>query len=862
MKDLVAVQRKMEEDQLISSRTKILNQFTKLASQKGGDTTPEGMALKRLGIKRLSGSLEEYLNAPIRGRSSVRRKPLLAFKGKEDELALLVISSVLRCLLERPTSLQGVTGSIRRELVNTALLTQFKVEQPKLNSYLEYEYKRRGADYILSRKKRLAQMLLTNEAEAIGQDTAVALLDVLIQSNIGLIEILRRHKDNRIGKNKTQMYFLSLSADAREVIDKIQEFLTQMSILYKPILLPPKKWSIESYDTIIHGGYFFSNTIPLVKHKSKISRELFNKHLDYCNDNPESEESIKFNDLCEVINGIQNTKWRVNSYILDLVRLIIDGNLTDPNAPSDNPKCIGDIPYMEYIDVDKLILKETYGETYVTTNNKGEQYTRHTNKADYKSYYTAREKTLAKLEAINSNRVMFKLAISLAEEFKEYNCFYYSYTTDFRGRLYPVQQILNPQSHSRVKALLEFGDGVIPDEVGLYWIKVGIANSSGRDKLEFKDRVQWVDDNLLLIKEVVESPLDHVAWWNDTDEPLLFLSGCKALVDGLNGLPVHYPVPLDATCSGIQIYSGLLLDKEGAEAVNVLQTGTTPSDIYGKVADRVNLYLAKGEYPPFFEFTDSEGVLRKAYTYTEAKGLEGNVTRYWTKRNVMTQPYSVTKRGMYDQLKELFDKEESEGNHFWRGEKWVNIRLLVVLNSRAIEEIVTGATKGQEFLKDTAFYLNVENKPIKWLTPFFKFPVIQAQTRIAEKRIISALGKIKFRSFTNDIDRRRQTNAIAPNYIHSLDATLLYMTVQRCRKDGVKSFSVIHDSFAVDCNSVHLLNKHVRESYYDLFKSEPLLDWYNQVQQQAVCDIPVHPSDVIVGDLDLSEVLNSTYMFS
>ena len=142
--DLVKEQRRLEDEHLVSSKLKVLNQFSNLLSKGSGADTPEGMALKRLGIKRLSGSIKEYLNAEIRGKGSTKRKPLLIYKGREEELALLTITSILACILERPTSLQAVTNAIRRNLINATLLDRFTKEQPKLNAYLEYEYKRRG----------------------------------------------------------------------------------------------------------------------------------------------------------------------------------------------------------------------------------------------------------------------------------------------------------------------------------------------------------------------------------------------------------------------------------------------------------------------------------------------------------------------------------------------------------------------------------------------------------------------------------------------------------------------------------------------------------------------------------------------
>jgi hypothetical protein len=58
------------------------------------------------------------------------------------------------------------------------------------------------------------------------------------------------------------------------------------------------------------------------------------------------------------------------------------------------------------------------------------------------------------------------------------------------------------------------------------------------------------------------------------------------------------------------------------------------------------------------------------------------------------------------------------------------------------------------------------------------------------------------------------------------------------------------------------LNKCVRESYIELFKGNPLEEWYKQVEAQSACGIPITPASVMVGDLDLEEVMSSEYMFS
>lgn len=101
-------------------------------------------------------------------------------------------------------------------------------------------------------------------------------------------------------------------------------------------------------------------------------------------------------------------------------------------------------------------------------------------------------------------------------------------------------------------------------------------------------------------------------------------------------------------------------------------------------------------------------------------------------------------------------------------------------------------------------------------------------------------------------------NGIAPNYIHSLDATLLYRTVERCVDRGIKSFWLIHDSYGVLPNDIPILNEEVREAYIEIFEDNPLADWVAQIlpDRMDVLD------KVMVDDLDISKVRNSRYFFS
>jgi DNA-directed RNA polymerase len=844
--DLVKEQERLEGLQLTEARAKVIKNYLNLVGTDKGNVTAEGIALQKLGIERLAGVIKEYFDKPLRGTVNRQRKPLLSYKGRETDLAFLIISSVISSVMKRPASAQQLVGILLRNLKNDIMLETFQEQEPKLFAYIEYEYKKRGQDYINSRKKRLAQLLVEQQVEEIDTTTGVAMMELLVGSNLGLIEKFRRHTTNTKRAGKSPLYFFKLTEDAEEVVGNIQQFLTELSITYKPLVIPPREWGEG-----ICGGYHHSDCKGFIKLKNNKQRGIYGGLI---------KEGLDLSRLYSVVNKIQATSWRVNEWMFDVVDNILENNVTDYSKPKDNPKCIAGLPYQEYVKVDDLVKPEKFGKVF--TDARG--FPRHENRADYTAYYKRREDVLAKLEANNSRRIIYAVAFDIAKQFKKYDKFYFSYKSDFRGRLYPVQQVFNPQATSNVKALMEFGEGVESTVEGIYWLKVALANARGYDKLPYEERVAYVDANIKEILRSAESPLENVSFWTEADEPLMFLSGCKALSDALDGKLVHYPVPLDATCSGIQIYSGLLMDEEGARAVNVINNETgRPADIYKEVADVVERRLMSGDYPKEFTFTDSEGNFTEVKTTREAQGLRGKVDRKKTKRNVMTQPYSVTQRGMYEQLRELFDEAQDDGKEFWKGEKWVSIKLLTHLNTQAIFEVVKGAIIGQEYIKEITKHFNLSNKPLVWKTPIFGFPVIQASQKRRKKRLATQLGKLQFTYLTGDIDSRKQTSSIAPNFIHSLDATLMLLTVERLAEEyNVTDFALIHDSFAVPCTEVAHLNNAVRDSYVELFMSEPLAEWYEQLQAKLPNVKLQHPDEVMLYTLNIQDVWDSDYIFS
>ena len=103
---------------------------------------------------------------------------------------------------------------------------------------------------------------------------------------------------------------------------------------------------------------------------------------------------------------------------------------------------------------------------------------------------------------------------------------------------------------------------------------------------------------------------------------------------------------------------------------------------------------------------------------------------------------------------------------------------------------------------------------------------------------------------TNEVDRARHKAATAPNLIHSLDASLLHLSVQRFNSP----IALIHDSVLCRATDMSTLSHIVRETYMELFaKQDYLTDFATQIGAES--------EPPIIGDLEPSTVIDSTYFF-
>ena len=821
---MLVEQLRLEQEAHTNSMANYDAQLARMLERGNFGDSKEAILVIKVTINALAQHIEEYYELPLRGRNKQTQLYLRQMMPKSRDCALMLIRAIISPLVGGRQKALSLARKIETTLRVARDVNQLQVEAPNLSSYIERRHKHLGDAEIkkeLIKASRRATRGISMKELSLGSEV----IGLVHKSGCNLIDVY----------TEGGVTYVELSNATKELLMRSKFFFGSMLTTYYPMVEAPRDWEGLRGS----GGYYSYKDIPFIKTKN-----VFDKRALEVID-------CDLTRLQLVINKVQQQEWKVNTRVLNVVETIIKSNLVDVRSSPMNPVLYGDIPYMDTIDTTLLITKSDYGEV--------DENGRFLEKEAKNRWLRAVKEQEIRNKGIESKRLQYKLALDVARKFKKYDKFYFTYQVDFRGRLYPIQQFLNPQGSDTIKPLLEFAKGARINEQGLRWLMVHGANCYGYDKLTYNERVSKIKEMEGDIKRIAKDPIGSLKLWYDADSPLMFLAFCFAYNDYLQdpNVEITIPVQLDATCSGLQMYAGLLKDRQSALSVNVVKNGEGVNDVYLDVANKVNEYLQNGNYPKELSYKTKDKTEHTVSTAREALSIKGKVTRKLTKRNVMTQPYSVTDRGMFDQVYELLTEHQDNNTVFWEGDKFVVAKLLSSLNARAIDEIVQGAKVGQRAIKAILRKSLETEKQALWFTPIFSFPVLQRIMREKEERLRTPLGRLVLKHPTKQVHYMRMLNGIAPNFIHSLDATLLYRTVELCQEKGVEGFWLIHDSYGVLPNDVDILNESFREAFVELFEGNPLKDFAEQLLGVTAGKVV---DKIMINTLNLKEVHESEYI--
>lgn len=704
-------------------------------------------------------------------------------------------------------NLMQCARDIGKAVYSEHLLDQFAEVKPELFHYLLNDIDKR-----MSADERYKMNVMRNQALKAGVQfkewsngqvlqVGYYLIDKMVE--VGLLTMT----NERV--NAQNVVEIGFTERAEFFVSQISERIIEIAPYWTPCIEPPKDWT-----GLAEGGYHtpeMRSLGPYMVHTHSTARKFF-EHADLTKE-------------YKCINALQRTAWRVNRDMLDIVtNLSYHFDMKEIMMQADSPKPHRPA-FLDAYDgkIDESILPK---EQFVAFKAwKREMATWHT------------DERLRKLKGYR-----FGLVMQDARKFAEFPAIYFVYFRDFRGRYYVKSSGVSPQGSDLQKALIEFGNGKpLLTQGAKDWFMITGANRFGVDKVSYEDRIKWVLDNEHLILDWAKDPVSNSDWMK-ADKPLQFLAWCleynKWKIYG-DKFQSRISVGMDGSCNGLQNFSAMLRDPIGGRAVNLLPSAL-PNDIYQMVADRATALLQAR--PDTDEFKEA--------------WLGHVLTRTLVKRSVMTLPYGSKRSSCKDFIIKDYLKQgkfpELDAKAYEAAASYLSY---IVWD--AIGDVVVKAREAMDWLQQSArTIIKGGDECIRWITPT-GFPVVQVYYCQEDHRINTKLCgnmKIQIKRETDETNINRHKNGIAPNFVHSLDASHLTDAVLRCEAEGIDTFHMVHDDYGVHAADAETLYRIIRESFVGIYTEHDML----QELRDTYFDLTEPPEQ---GDLDMTQVLDSKYFF-
>ena len=828
--DLMSTQLRLEEEMTRRGQERYLRDVAKAKQAKREDGTAYGQTILSHRLETLSQGIRNWVEETSKGRAGNRN---LAFKKVRDmdpdTLAFLTLKHILSGVSSIRT-VQFVAVAIGTAIEDELRFASVReIEKRKYEKLVAGAKKRSSYHYKHIYAVRQAQRVDTWEkwSRTDRLHVGIKMLD-LCMATVGIVEITHQ----KVEKDQTLKYVRALP-DTLEWIERKNEVTQFLRPVYEPMVVQPRDW-----EDPFTGGYISSNIKPL-----KLVKTKNRAYLDEL-------KNIDMPIVYEAVNALQRTPWQINSQILEVMHTLWD-----------NGSELGGLPPREGIPMPQV------------------PHDIEVNEEAKREYRIQAAKTHMQNLSILGQRIGFSIALGIAKRFEPYRKIYFPYQLDFRGRIYAVPH-LNPQGSDYQKALLRFANGKPLGEEGWKWLAIHGANVAGYDKASLEDRVNWVQDNEEEIIKIATDPYNNRGWTGtvgdvEIDKPWQFLAFCfewKGYCEYGDTFVSKLPVAMDGSCSGIQHFSAMLRDKTGGAAVNLVPQ-ELPADVYqlvaNKVIEQVQDDAIHGTEDGLAHTDDGRPYVVEG-TKTLAKQWEQfGITRKVTKRSVMTLAYGSKEYGFKEQLMEdIIRPAKQSGKEFpFSGDGYRAAAYMAKAIWVAVNKTLVKASEAMKWLQSAASLAAGEQLPVRWTTPV-GFPVMQAYADMKERRIDTAINgkivKLTMYQETDRLDRRRQSQGIAPNFVHSCDAAHMMLTVVRAKQVGISNFAMIHDSFGTTAGDVEDLYHVVRESFVEMYEEIPVLENFRdeivqQLSEDAKLEMQPLPER---GDLDLSKVCQSRYCFA
>lgn len=407
--------------------------------------------------------------------------------------------------------------------------------------------------------------------------------------------------------------------------------------------------------------------------------------------------------------------------------------------------------------------------------------------------------------------------------------YHFPVTMDTRGRMYYRGGLLTPQGSDFCKAAFQFAEEVELGDTGWLAIKIHLANQFGKDKLSITDRLLWIQMNHDKLMQIQDHN-DIMNNWAGAEVfqatvAVMEYQRISAMINTGNSheniksaLVCHQ----DGTCNGLQHMAAITNNRQTAITVNCVASTVDdePADIYGLVAsaaiehcggdqlaiDLINKYgrdMAKNPVMIQGYGAGEDTVIKNTTKYLIEHGEDGNLG------NTIGKAYVAAIVNMAGAVKAL----------------------TVVLKSRVGQAMKSGQYK------------------FEWET-YDGFVACTEYRDYECNRVRAGVFNALVRNMhPAPIDVVKTVGAMAPNFIHSIDACHLRLVVNKCNH----SLVTVHDSIGSHAGNYFETSRIIRETFVEVHSYDAIGN---------LCEKMSVRTPKFRGDYDVVEALESSYIFS
>jgi DNA-directed RNA polymerase len=832
-KDSTQLQAQAEKKMMETGASKFLQNQETLIDIDGGNTAV-GHGIIMQCIEPVANALSGHIIATSLGNAKIFAQALrglvqiLDKKGNIDveRIATASIAAMVDAAMgEKQTKVRAV-NLIGKALEDEARWTMLDTELKqwtawKMDGYKsmhkQYSNIRTGMIYSMNKFAENAEKGVFVPWSEDTREIVGLLMYNLVHDNTGIFEeIMTRHG------NKTKSA-LAFTEETKQYVEEFNTSLASTICQYRPMFTEPVDWTEYA-----NGGYQ-TIRLPFVK-----------------NDTYTDSDSIDFEEQMNTVNKLQKTAWTIDQKMFDLFTILSVAGL-DVKSPT------GKTLWYTSSQLEAPMRPSVLNNEHLKDT---EEF-----KIALSVYKDARKDIIeTNIKRGSKFRVQHE-ALRIAYEFSEFDEIFFPYQVDFRGRIYPIPGTLNPQAADSVRPLIKFANSKVLTNDGAWWLAIQIAGYYGYDSVSLDDRAKWVIDNYeTIIMPSGAHPADCIDVWSQADKPFHFIQSCIAYVEARKAWSkgedylCDVPVQVDGKCNGLQHFSMMTLDSDVAPYVGLIDTAL-PGDIYTKVADTA------------YALVCSDADLGNEYAIIWA---EYGIKRKIAKRPTMTCVYGSGRYGYAKQIEGELKEMEVEGRP--KGDIIALSNYLAGVMVKALELSIGGATEVMSFLQECAkvysqYQASIDkNTPLTWVTPA-GFAVSQQYLKRKQKLVSMRLGTKKFqiKSSRSDskMDSMKMGNAIAPNFVHSIDAAHLVRSVDIAAENGIEDFSMIHDSFGCHASDVDVLVASLKEAAIQIHSVDMLQEFRDNISSTMPANwVDKLPPVPVKGTLVLEDLRASDFFFS